>query len=453
MSYSYSHITPPDLPPRYHLTGLSGELVFIICILAAQWLLFLSPACAASLLFLQPSDVAVVANTAHPESKSLALYYMQKRFIPWKNLITIETVTGESCSRSEYKNSIASPIKKALKELQRDKASIRCLVLMQGVPLKIRQGPENSQDRKKLEKLKGLRKKLQKKRESLKNNKDRDNASRDIKIINKKIAAINRQINMLGMKNTRASVDSELSLVMAGPYPLTGWVANPLFGLYSKGQGTIKPADIIMVSRLDGPDAATVRRIIDDSVATEERGGLHGTAYFDARWKNPSEKKGLSGYALYDAAIHHAAELVRKSRRLNVVTDSTQELFKPGTCDNAAIYCGWYSLAKYVDAFNWKRGAVGYHIASAECTTLRKKDSRVWCKKMLEKGAAATLGPVYEPYVQAFPFPDMFFASLIFNGSGVAEAYWYSIPFTSWQMVLVADPLYRPFPARGMRLK
>ena len=453
MKSGHPLIKAMDRPGKDYLTVLSGIPVFIICFLAAQWLLFLSPARAASLLFLQPSDVAVVANTAHPESKSLALYYMQKRFIPWRNLITIETVTGESCSRSEYENSIAVPIKKALKELQRDKAGIRCLVLMQGVPLKIRQGPENSQGREILEKLKKQRKKLQEELESLKDKKDKDNASRDIKIINKRIAAINRQINMLGMKNTRASVDSELSLVMAGPYPLTGWLTNPLFGLYSKGQGTIKPEDIIMVSRLDGPDAATVRRIIDDSVATEERGGLHGTAYFDARWKNPSEKKGLSGYALYDAAIHHAAELVRKSRRLNVVTDSTQELFRPGTCKNAAIYCGWYSLAKYVDAFEWKRGAVGYHIASAECTTLRKKESRVWCKKMLEKGVAATLGPVYEPYVQAFPFPDMFFASLIFNGSCVAEAYWYSIPFTSWQMVLVADPLYRPFPARAMRLR
>ncbi len=437
---------------KYSLRGFPRILALTVITLAAQCLLLLSPARAASLLFLQPSDVAVVANTAHPEGKSLALYYMQKRFIPWRNLITIETVTGESCSRSEYENSIAAPVRRSLEKLQRDKAGIRCLVLMQGVPLKIRQGPENSQDREKLEKLKGQRKKLQVERESLKE-KDKDNASRDIKIINKKIAAINRQINMLGMKNTRASVDSELSLVMAGPYPLTGWVTNPLFGLYSKGQGTIKPEDIIMVSRLDGPDAATVRRIIDDSVATEEMGGLHGTAYFDARWKNPSEKKGLSGYALYDAAIHHAAELVRKSRRLNVVTDSTQELFRPGTCKNAAIYCGWYSLAKYVDAFEWKRGAVGYHIASAECTTLRKKESRVWCKKMLEKGVAATLGPVYEPYVQAFPFPGMFFASLIFNGSCVAEAYWYSIPFTSWQMVLVADPLYRPFPAKAIRLR
>ena len=117
----------------------------------------------------------------------------------------------------------------------------------------------------------------------------------------------------------------------------------------------------------------------------------------------------------------------------------------PGECPDAAIYCGWYSYGHYIAAFTWVRGAVGYHIASAECTTLRVKGSQVWCKMMLEKGAAATIGPVAEPYVQAFPVPDVFFGLLIDGRLTLVECYALSNPFWSWQMVLIGDPLYRPF--------
>ena len=128
-----------------------------------------------------------------------------------------------------------------------------------------------------------------------------------------------------------------------------------------------------------------------------------------------------------------------------VLVDDSAKLFQPGDGPDAALYCGWYSLAKYVDAFTWNPGAVGFHIASSECSTLRNKKSRVWCKMMLEKGVAATIGPVYEPYVKAFPIPETFFKFLIDGYLSLAECYFISTPFLSWQMVLVGDPLYRPF--------
>jgi uncharacterized protein (TIGR03790 family) len=111
----------------------------------------------------------------------------------------------------------------------------------------------------------------------------------------------------------------------------------------------------------------------------------------------------------------------------------------------AALYCGWYSLASYVDAFQWQPGAVGYHIASSECVTLKREKSRVWCKMMLEKGVAATLGPVSEPYVESFPLPEIFFGLLSEGTLTLAECYAASNPFLSWKMVLIGDPLYRPF--------
>ena len=64
---------------------------------------------------------------------------------------------------------------------------------------------------------------------------------------------------------------------------------------------------------------------------------------------------------------------------------------------------------------------------------------------MLEEGAAATIGPVYEPFVQAFPPPDLFFSKLTEGFLTLGEVYLISLPFLSWQMVLIGDPLYRPF--------
>lgn len=348
---------------------------------------------------LQPDDVAVVINSRNADSKTLALYYMRKRYIPWGNLITLDTVLSEGCSRHEYDTQIAQPLKHALQHMRKAKRKIRCLVLMYGMPLKIRESHEET-------------------------------------------AKSGGRLHY-----TRASVDSELTLALAGRYPLEGWIPNPLFsGFKASAAPIIRSEDILMVSRLDGPDPAIVRRIIDDADKAEEK-GLRGVAYFDARWKAPGDIKELSGYRLYDAAIHHAESLVKKSMRMRVVAEDTSRLFHSGECSHAALYCGWYSLAQYVDAFQWVQGAVGYHIASAECTTLKKKNSRVWCKKMLEKGIAATIGPVYEPYVQAFPLPDIFFSTLIYSGSTLAEAYYFSLPYISWQMVLVGDPLYRPFKA------
>jgi uncharacterized protein (TIGR03790 family) len=94
-------------------------------------------------------------------------------------------------------------------------------------------------------------------------------------------------------------------------------------------------------------------------------------------------------------------------------------------------------------------GAVGYHIASSECTTLKSPKSQVWCKRILEEGAAATIGPTSEPYVQAFPVPEIFFAALLDGRLTLAECYGLSKPFWSWQMVLIGDPLYRPFKKAG----
>ncbi len=66
---------------------------------------------------------------------------------------------------------------------------------------------------------------------------------------------------------------------------------------------------------------------------------------------------------------------------------------------------------------------------------------------MLEDGVAATLGPTAEPYISAFPRPDEFLALLLSGKYTLVESYYRCLPFTSWTMVLVGDPLYNPYQA------
>ncbi|QDV77616.1 TIGR03790 family protein [Botrimarina mediterranea] len=250
-----------------------------------------------------------------------------------------------------------------------------------------------------------------------------------------------------------ASFDSELSLVYwPDGYELLRWQPNYLRGAYDSSQ-LRKAFPTLMVARLDGPDLKTAKRLIDDAIAVEKAGGLTGKAYIDARGLTTLEGPPLEpgSYPDYDRALLVTAKGLENLKdeadesRFEVVLNDEPELFAPGQCPDAALYCGWYSLAKYVDAFEWKRGAIAYHLASAEANTLKEVDSQAWCKKLLEDGVAATIGPVNEPYLVAFPRPNEFFALLVQGELPLVEVYYRTKPFNSWMMTLIGDPLYRPY--------
>src|SRR5262249_36281836 len=92
-----------------------------------------------------------------------------------------------------------------------------------------------------------------------------------------------------------------------------------------------------------------------------------------------------------------------------------------------------------------------YHIASSEAVSLRNPTSRLWCKCLLERGVAATLGPVAEPYTIGFPKPAEFFGLLVTGKYTLVECYAKTALLTSWMTVLVGDPLSTPAPGPRKR--
>ena len=247
----------------------------------------------------------------------------------------------------------------------------------------------------------------------------------------------------LEKNETYASFDSELSLVYWPDYPLFRWQPNLLYYPYENHFGIRRPT--MMVSRLAAPTLEQTLKLVDTAVAVE-KDGLTGKIYLDARGISYNPHNDARGsYGQYDQSLRELAARLQQHSSMQVILDDKAELFPPGSCPDAALYCGWYSLGKYIDAFTWRPGAVGYHLASMEAQTLTTPGNPVWCNAMLGHGICATLGPVYEPYLVAFPLPDDFFSVLLTGRYTLAETFYRTNPYNSWVMVLVGDPLYNPF--------
>ncbi|HEX8911652.1 MAG TPA: TIGR03790 family protein, partial [Humisphaera sp.] len=202
----------------------------------------------------------------------------------------------------------------------------------------------------------------------------------------------------------------------------------------------------MMVARVDAPTEPQARALVETSIRVE-REGLRGVVALDARGKPPTEP-----YGVFDETIRDAANLIGHAG-LAVKLDDAEPVFKPGSVDGAALYCGWYSLRNYVPGVRFVPGAVAYHVASLELISLHAEKERGWCRGLMADGAVATLGAVAEPYLQSFPQPNEFYPLLLTGKLTLAEAYWATTPMVSWMNALVGDPLYRPFAANpGMKV-
>jgi uncharacterized protein (TIGR03790 family) len=384
---------------------------------------------------LEPDEILVIANKGIAESGQIALYYCKERGVPQENILALPLGTSlrDTISRKDYDEQLAEPIRETF-ATRKLLGEIKCLLTVYGVPIKVGQRGILTEQEGTLGELERLAEQVKKNIEQLKQGGLTD--STQCKQAKRRLAHLQGAMDRINGKETHASVDSELSMVLFDSYELYQWQPNVLkkdaddvFGLRYR---------TLMVSRLDGPGDGIVKGLIDKAIAAEKM-QLRGIAYIDSRG---IVRKDLYGH--FDQSLRDTAICTRSQTELPVVEEQTAELFAPGSCPRTAIYCGWYSVKKYVDAFDFVDGAIGYHIASFEAVSLRDPNSSQWCPSMLKDGITATLGPVAEPYLHAFPEPKAFFMEL-YEGKCLVEAYYRTQPFNSWQLLLIGDPLYRPF--------
>ncbi len=255
------------------------------------------------------------------------------------------------------------------------------------------------------------------------------------------LRVLDAQINYLTTDSTASATDSELSRLWEDYYPRQRWLDNPLNLQFRNA-----PTNALMVMRLDGPDPATVEKMMRTSVEVEKT-GLKGIVAIDARGLEAIDDKGKpSAFGEFDQTLRDLAYLIRVKTDLKVKLDDQDIVFPVHSVKNVALYCGWYSVQQYIPGCDFNAGAVGYHIASYEMVSLHEP-STYWVRGLLSDGVVATLGPVAEPYLIAFPRPDEFFPLLLTGKLTLAEVYWKTAPTTSWMINFIGDPLYCPYKA------
>ncbi len=263
------------------------------------------------------------------------------------------------------------------------------------------------------------------------------------------VGLLNAQAAYLRPADTASALDSELSLLWVDYYPLAGFQNNPLNrridSALTGGASPDSPPPALMVMRLDAASLQRVRSIIDTSIEVE-RTGLLGQVVIDSRGIAATKTDGKpDGYGSYDQTLRNLDRLLEDKTHLKVLFDTRPTTLPANSASDVALYCGWYSLRKYIPSMTFSPGAVAFHVASFEMVSLHDPRERGWVRNLLEAGAVSTAGSVAEPYLTAFPPADEFFPLLLTGRVTLAEAYWKTTPWTSWQMSFIGDPLYRPY--------
>jgi uncharacterized protein (TIGR03790 family) len=391
---------------------------------------------------LEPVDVWVVVNKNVPESRQVADHYVAKRGVPKSNVIELDLPKVEDISRADYDAKLAEPLRTALAE-KKDAAKV--LLTTFGVPLRVGGQPPSAAEQKELD---TFRPDLALARKHLVELEQKDREPHPLD--GAKAELLRRHVNRLQARErtlthpeSQACVDSELMLLWWPKYPLERWVMNPAHFLASEKYRKASPP-VVMTCRLDGPTAEIAKRLVDDAVAVEAK-GLEGNVVIDSRGIPFTGKGDIgTGYGGYDESMREAAKLL-EAGGLKVTLDTKGEVLPANSAKGVALYCGWYSHANFVDCCEYVQGAVAWHLASSEATTLRRPDTKVWCPNLLKKGVCATVGPVAEPYTVGFPKPAEFFGTLATGEYTLVEAYSRTVMLTSWMGVLIGDPLYNPF--------
>ncbi len=358
----------------------------------------------------------VAYNQNVEESRKLAAYYAEKRGIPLANLVALDCPAGEVISREDFEAKVQAPLQElfdtngwwdreedAAGTLRPTRNKIKFIALMYGMPLKISRRPPQP------------------------------TGATDPETGEPVLEQATHQ------NHDGASLDSELMLLGVDLDNLAGPTNNPYF----RGAEAFARPEVLLTARIDGPDYATARRLVDDALAAEAS-GLWGTAAIDIADLAASMGP---GYKIGDTWMENCATFYHKAG-IPVVVDRSPARFPPGypLGGDVILYFGWYSGSAegpFADpGFKFKPGAIACHLHSYSASTLRTKTS--WTAALLSRGACAALGNVYEPFLTMSTHFDIFNARLL-AGFTLAEAAWMATPATSWMTIVVGDPLYQPF--------
>ena len=356
------------------------------------------------------SHVIVLANRDDAGSMRVAQHYCEARGVPAANIVALPMPVSETITWKEFVKSIWQPLeatlmaKKWIDAIPMDLVDaagrtkyavsgsrISYLVVCRGVPLRIMHDPE-------------------------------------LFVAGQPFT--NRPI----FRTNAGAVDAELALLARPEYPINAFVPNPLFNKDDPNE--FQAQLIVKVSRLDGPTVEDALALVDHALEGE-RNGLLGRAYIDIGGNSRDGEVWLGD----------AAEQLEKLGFDTDVDRARSTIPATARFDAPVLYFGWYAASVNgpfdLPGFRFPPGAVAFHIHSYSAATLRNAGAH-WTGPLIARGVTATVGNVFEPYLQFTHRPDLMLRALA-RGATFGDAVYYSLPVLSWQAVAIGDPLYRPF--------
>jgi uncharacterized protein (TIGR03790 family) len=351
-------------------------------------------------------NVLVVINTRSAASVEIGELYSRTRNVARDHIARIEVDPAEAVSRADFEQLIETPIAAALgrADLQ---DRVLYLVLTKGVPLRV--------------------------------------------------------TGSTGLNGTIASVDSELTLLyrkMLGVrQPVVGRVPNPYFSgerpIAELTPFTRASSDIYLVTRLDGFTGSDVRKLIEQGASPAQNGQI------------VLDRKATAADAGGDRWLDEAATRLRDAGATDRVLLETS----PQLAATTQPVLGYYSWGSNDPAnqqrrfgFRFSPGAIGGMFVSTDGRTFAEPPQN-WTPSppsggpnfggsfqslagdLIRDGITGVAAHVAEPYLDATIRPQILFPAYL-GGANLAEAFYASMPYLSWQTVVIGDPLTAPFRSR-----
>lgn len=359
---------------------------------------------------LKANQILVVVNDSSAISQSIGNYYTSIRNIPAQNVFHLPngTPSAEYISRGDYSLLIRDPIKNYLEfTVPALKNQIKCILLTKGVPL----------------------------------------------VVNNTTGS--------GISQTVASVDSELTQLFTGLVPNNGqegWLGNPYFGQQKGFDEFASPFISYLVCRLDGYadqiDPGTgvpvdIKNLIDraqtpnitgvyllDGDPTKTGGYLIGETWMT------NAKNALTALGLF---VNHTQTTTFQKNINNILGYASW-----GSNDSNNLGVPYYGLNMNGSGNNvpgtFVPGSLATDFVSTSARTFTGPNIANYGQSMIadliRMGCTAANGHVAEPFLNAVSQPDQVFPNYA-RGFTVAEAFYTSIAFVSWENTVVCDPLMK----------
>jgi uncharacterized protein (TIGR03790 family) len=351
------------------------------------------------------ANVLVVINEASPASVEIGEYYIAKRNIPADNVVRIRTAVRDDMDRGSFEFDIERPTSELLtRRGMQDR--ILYIVLTKGIPLRIR--------------------------------------------------------GTAGLEGTVSSVDSEVTMLyrrlIGMPAPPAGRIPNPY---YLGAQVTAEAKrfshanhDIYLVTRLDGYTVEDVRKLIDRGSAPsrngifvlDQRAAIVGNRIGDEWLRTAAERLttgGLGDRVLLETTKAPAAGKTPAlgyyswgSNDPGIVARTVDIPFAPGALAGMFVSTDARTLTEPPPSWTLGRWGdqKGYFAGSPQSMT----------GDLVRAGVTGVAGHVAEPFLDGSSRPQILFPAYV-AGFNLAESFYLSIPYVSWQNIVIGDPLCAPF--------